>query len=261
MYERYTERARRTIFFAKEEAVAAKSSYIEPEHLLLAIIQSCEPELNDALKLRDFESDLRAEFPGQPENIGSKRADVPLSNQSRRLLGNAAEEADKLNSFAIEPRRLLLGILRETESPAARFLSAHGIDLASTRRVAASLPTEPGGPTTESILRHDAWIKNARRRSWISQAMQIVLFVLLAILMSRSQVSGKHLLVAGIAWMLGVCFWRALRKGGIWGFKVSNRHRVIAASVVYGVLWLYQILLFGWVVPLGIGIYRTIAWP
>src|SRR6185437_3643082 len=255
-------RARRTIFFAKEEAVAAKSSYIEPEHLLLAIIRCCEPELNEFLKLNTFEETLRAELPKAIDRaIYSENFPVPLSNQSKRVLAYAAEEAERLNSFGIRPGHLLLGILRETESPAARFLSAHGIDLASTRRVAASLPTEPGGPTTESILRHDAWIKNARRRSWISQAMQIVLFVLLAILMSRSQVSGKQLLVAGIAWMLGGCFWRALRKGGIWGFKVSNRHRVIAASVGYGVLSLYQILRFGWVVPLGIGIYRTIAWP
>ena len=262
MYERYTERARRTIFFAKEEAVAAKSSYIEPEHLLLAIIRCCEPELNEFLKLNTFEETLRAELPKATDRaIYSENFPVPLSNQSKRVLAYAAEEAERLNSLGIRPGHLLLGILRERESFASRFLLAHGIDQSLARRVISSLPPEPGGPTTESIRRHDVWIKGKRRMYWVALAAQAALLVLLGVLVAHSRVSGKHLLVTGISWLVVVCGWRFVGKMRMWGIKFSNRHRIMATLIVYGVVSLYRILLSGWVVPLGIGIYRTIVWP
>jgi hypothetical protein len=262
MYERYTERARRTIFFAKEEAVAAKSSYIEPEHLLLAIIRCCEPELNEFLKLNTFEETLRAELPKATDRaIYSENFPVPLSNQSKRVLAYAAEEAERLNSLGIRPGHLLLGILRERESFACGFLSAHGIDLTAARQVIASLPPEPGGPTTESIRKHLEGQQPARSLFWIPRGVTIGLLVLLGGLVAHSRVSGKHLLVTGISWLVVVCGWRFVGKMRMWGIKFSNRHRIMATLIVYGVVSLYRILLSGWVVPLGIGIYRTIVWP
>src|SRR6185437_13128647 len=252
-------RARRTIFFAKEEAVAAKSSYIEPEHLLLAIIRCCEPELNEFLKLNTFEETLRAELPKTPDHaIYSEDFPVPLSNQSKRVLAYAAEEAERLNSLGIRPGHLLLGILRERESFACGFLSAHGIDLTAARQVIASLPPEQGGPTTESIRKHLEGQQRARRLFWIPRGVTIGLLVLLGVLVAHSRVSGKHLLVTGISWLLMVCAWIAVGKAGMWGFKSSNHHPAIGTLTVYGLIWLYQILMFGWIIPLGIGMYRTI---
>ncbi len=141
MYERYTENARRGIFSAREEAIAAGSPYIETEHLLLAIIRCCEPELDERLRLRNIEDALRAEVPAKPHPATrSKNADLPLSNQSKRVLAYAAEEAERLGSRGIGPGHLLLGILREPESFACQFLSAHGIELTAARKWIASLP-------------------------------------------------------------------------------------------------------------------------
>jgi hypothetical protein len=261
MYERYTERARQVIFFSQQEAVSAGSSYIEPEHVLLGIMRCCEPELNAILKLNALESTLRADLPKSADRaIYTENFPVPLSNRGKRVLGYAAEEADRLNSLGIGPAHLLLGILREPESSNCHFLLAHGIHLTAARDVISSLPPEPDGPTIESIHRHDAWKKRKKRMYLLAKAAQIALLVLLAVLVGNSQISGKYLFTIGVGWMLFVCAWLAVGKSGIWGFKFSNRHPIAATVIVYGLIWLYQILLYGWVIPLGIGIYRTFAW-
>src|SRR5690348_13085293 len=123
MFERYTERTRRVIFSARQEAVAAESPYIEPGHLLLAIIRCCEPELNQLLQLNKLEGMLRADLPKTTDRaLYSENFSVPLSDHGKRVLGYAAEEADGLNSLGVWPGHLLLGILREQESFAFRFL-------------------------------------------------------------------------------------------------------------------------------------------
>jgi ClpA/ClpB-like protein len=224
-------------------------------------MRCCEPELSELLKLNTFEETLRANLPKMTDRaIYTDDSAVPLSNQSKRVLAYAAEEAERLRSLGIRAGHLLLGILREQESFACGFLSARGIDLTTARQVIASLPPEPSDPMPQAVHKHLAWRRRTRRLSWISGAAQIGLLMLLAILTARSHASGKHLLMTGVAWMLVVCAWLALRKERMWGFKFSNRHRVIATSIIYVVVWLYQILLYGWVIPLGIGIYRTIAW-
>lgn len=258
MYERYTERARQVIFFSQQEAVSAGSSYIEPEHVLLGIMRCCEPELNAILKLNALESTLRADLPKSADRaIYTENFPVPLSNRGKRVLGYAAEEAERLCSPGIGPGHLLLGVLREYGSCAERFLTAHGIDLAATRRVLGAMPPtqEPAGaPLFRSR------VARLRARFWIAAAAQLLLLVLLAVGLAYAPISGKHLLLTGISWLLLVCAWLAVRKEGMWGFKFGNRHRFIAILIIYGLACLYQVLLLGWVIPLGIGIYRTIAW-
>jgi ATP-dependent Clp protease ATP-binding subunit ClpA len=87
MYERYTEKARHAIFFAREEAAGVGSSYIEPEHLLLAVMRFCEADLDEALKLKALEDSVRTELARTAHrNITSKNWGFPLSNQSTRIL-------------------------------------------------------------------------------------------------------------------------------------------------------------------------------
>src|SRR3954452_18783677 len=93
MYERYTEKARHAIFMAREEAARVSSSYIEPEHLLLGAMRSCEAELDEALNLKGLEDSVRTELARTAQrNVTSKNAFLPISNQSKRILAYAAEE-------------------------------------------------------------------------------------------------------------------------------------------------------------------------
>src|SRR5215831_8667868 len=101
MFERYTEKARRVIFFARYEASQFGSPYIETEHLLLGLLReekflvrqvfNADPEA--AMEAIRREIEARAK-------IGKKTStsvDLPLSNESKRALAFAAEEAERLS--------------------------------------------------------------------------------------------------------------------------------------------------------------------
>ncbi len=129
MFERYTEKARRTIFFARYEASASGSPFIETEHMLLGLLRE-----NAALSTRFFRSQtapevLRNEIARErpPRPSFSTSVDVPLSNESKRVLAYAAEEAERLNHQHIGTEHLLLGLLRENGTLAAKLLAQHGV--------------------------------------------------------------------------------------------------------------------------------------
>ena len=125
MFERYTEKARRVIFFARYEASQYGSPYIETEHLLLGLVRE---DMRIFLRLKFLNAEaVRSEIdarslkrPSFPTII-----DLPLSNESRRVLAYAAEEADRLEHGHIGTEHLLLGLLRENGSYAAEILRNH----------------------------------------------------------------------------------------------------------------------------------------
>ena len=262
MYERYSENARRVIFLATHEARAAGAAYIEPEHLLLGIVRCGDRRLERILKLTNLEGALRAELLAKPHpTSSSKNADVPLSNQSIRVLRYGMEEADKQNSPGIGPEHLLLGVLRDPDGIASRFLLAHGVDLNATRRSIGSLPPA-GEPATASAFRAQVASLRARTRRaryWVS-AVQLGILALLGFVMVSMPISGNHLLWIGIAWLLAVCAWIAawhlVEPSGMWGFKFSARHGTLAMFLIYSKASLYQLFLFGWLIPVALGIYR-----
>jgi hypothetical protein len=73
-------------------------------------MRSSELERNQLLKLKDLESALRADRAASAQLDTTSKRDVPLSNQSKRILAYAAEEAARLKSPAIGGGQLLLGI-------------------------------------------------------------------------------------------------------------------------------------------------------
>jgi Clp amino terminal domain, pathogenicity island component/NTF2 fold immunity protein len=157
MFERYTESARRVIFFARYEVSQLGGTAIESEHLLLGLLR--DGAVLDRF-LRDAASnDLRDEITGRTtvkERVATS-VDLPLSNESRRILGYAAEEAERLKSPQIGPEHLLLGILREEESAAAQVLSGRGLKLNVVREEVARAPmpqvstgTPPGFALSDS---------------------------------------------------------------------------------------------------------------
>lgn len=144
MFERYTEKARRTIFFARYEASQFGSPYIETEHLLLGLLRE-----NRALTYRFLGShaaleSIRKQIQGitKIREAASTSVDLPLSNECKRILHCGADEADRLGHKHIGTEHLLLGVLREKDCLAANLLTERGLTLEQVREVLAKEPME-----------------------------------------------------------------------------------------------------------------------
>jgi Clp amino terminal domain, pathogenicity island component len=133
MFERYTEKARRVIFFARYEASAFGSPSIETEHLLLGFLREYKG-ISRLLPNVDDDS-IRKEIAAATlvrECIPAS-VDLPLSNESKDVLKYAADEADRLNHRHIGTEHLLLGLLHEKKHFAAQLLGQRGAELEKLR--------------------------------------------------------------------------------------------------------------------------------
>ena len=135
MFERYTEKARRIVFFARYEASEFGSSAIETEHLLLGILREDKALVHRFLPPSDsvvsIRQRIRALTPSRQKI--STSVDLPLSHESKRVLAYSAEEAEKLTHGHIGPEHLLLGLLREEKSLAANLLQERGLTIEKVR--------------------------------------------------------------------------------------------------------------------------------
>jgi ATP-dependent Clp protease ATP-binding subunit ClpC len=136
MFERYTEKARRVIFFARYEASQFGAPAIEPEHLLLGLMR--EDKTLTARFLARAQTSLEAirkEIEGRAplrEKI-STSVELPLAPETKRVLAYAHEESDRLQHRHIGTEHLLLGLLREERSMAAEILYERGLKLHAVR--------------------------------------------------------------------------------------------------------------------------------
>ncbi len=136
MFERYTEKARRVIFFARYEASQLGALQIEAEHVLLGLIREDKTISNrffhraqasvEAIR-KDVESRIVLR-PRHPHTI-----DLPLSIEAKRVLAFSAEESERLSNRHIGTEHLLLGLLREENTLAAEILYERGIRLTDIR--------------------------------------------------------------------------------------------------------------------------------
>jgi hypothetical protein len=152
MFERYTEKARRTIFFGRYEASQFGSAYIESEHLLLGLLRENKSLANTFLHSQGAVESIRKQVEGQTvirEKV-STSVDLPLSNECKRILAYAAEEADRLSHKFVGTEHLFLGILREQDCFAAKLLRECGIALEMAREQIGSTPPEQLGRTPKS---------------------------------------------------------------------------------------------------------------
>lgn len=137
MFERYTEKARRLIFFAAYEASDFGSSEITTEQLLVGLIRE-DParfEKLTGVSPQLIREQIVREIPRQ--NPIGKSIDLPLSAGAKRVLAYSADEADRLRSRRIGTEHILLGLLREDDTPAERLLRQHGATLETVRKASA----------------------------------------------------------------------------------------------------------------------------
>jgi quercetin dioxygenase-like cupin family protein len=146
MFERYTEGARRSLFFSRYEASRLGSVSIETEHLLYGLSRE-----NQGLIVRLFAS-LGVSPEALQREIEKRVAagrdmiptsvEIPFSTETKRVLQLGAEEADRLQSTSIGTEHLFLGLLREEGTVAASILADKGVRLANTRERIAQLQHE-----------------------------------------------------------------------------------------------------------------------
>ena len=164
MFERYTEKARRVVFFARFEASRYGSFYIETEHLLLGLLREDQQLLKIFLREEDLEGRLRIEIEQhirQGERI-STSVEIPLTTECQKALKLASEEAQRLAHRHIGTEHVLLGIIGVEGSLAAKLLRARGLRAATVREKIAMYfrPTTPvveqrhegGKSTLESFI-------------------------------------------------------------------------------------------------------------
>jgi ATP-dependent Clp protease ATP-binding subunit ClpC len=145
MFEKYNEKARRALFFARYEASKLGSRVIESEHILLGILREGEETVGELLRRFQVKSEeLRSEIEGERvfvERISST-AELPLSEESKKILAYASHEAESMLHSTVGSEHLLIGILRVEGCTAMRLLTQHGFDLFNVREEVGSIVKE-----------------------------------------------------------------------------------------------------------------------
>ncbi len=150
MFEKYTEKARRVIFFARYETSQLGARRIETEHVLLGLLREAKalssrffPHAEAALEA------IRRQIEGRTvaRDKVSTSVELPLSDESKRVLTYAAEEADRLMCNYIGTEHILLGLLREEKSLAAEILYENGLRLSRVREELAGSGPERAAPS------------------------------------------------------------------------------------------------------------------
>ena len=136
VWQRFTERARRVVFFAQEEAGRLGENYVSTEHLLLGLVRE-----SDSVAARILEtlgvsaSRVRTEIERQvTKGDGRTGPDMQLTPRAKRVIDLAYDEARQLNNNYIGTEHLLLGLIRENDGLAGRVLAKFGVDIERTRR-------------------------------------------------------------------------------------------------------------------------------
>jgi len=144
----FGERVRRACFFARYEASQFQSPLVETEHLLLGILREGVPRMELFVPAAISKESLRIqieEYAAVCQKV-SVSPGLPFSEECERVLTFAEEEAVLLGRRQVELEHMLLGLLREEGSRAARILRERGAELDRIRKALAA-PLDPGEPS------------------------------------------------------------------------------------------------------------------
>lgn len=141
MFERFTDRARRVVVLAQDEARGLNHNYIGTEHLLLGLITEGEGVAAKALEMMDIKrDDVRAaviDIIGEGEK--PVEGHIPFTPRAKRVFELSLREALQLGHNYIGTEHLLLGLLKEGEGVAAQVLTKLGADLSQVRQTVIQL--------------------------------------------------------------------------------------------------------------------------
>jgi uncharacterized protein (TIGR03435 family) len=174
MFERFTERTQRVLFFARYEASQLGSTGIDTEHLLLGLIRQGKGLTNrlfaDAgIAFDDIRHEVLRRVPARAKT--STSMEIPFSAAAERVLQDAAQEADRLLHDYVGTEHLLLGLLSEQGSVAADVLTSRGLRLDRVREQIVGLlsdgerPGHPGPPGIPANTFKWPWLPFVASRS------------------------------------------------------------------------------------------------
>jgi len=147
MWQRFTERARKVVFYAQEEAQRFGEGYVSTEHLLLGLVREQDSVAARVLdKLGVSLGRIKAEIEKQlPRGDVRNNQEMSLTPRAKRVIDLAYDEARNLNNNYIGTEHLLLGLIREGDGLAGRVLNKLGVDLERARREVMSLQDGDSG--------------------------------------------------------------------------------------------------------------------
>jgi ATP-dependent Clp protease ATP-binding subunit ClpC len=134
VFERYTEPARRAIFFSLWHARLGEEAAIDSVHLLRGLTQEENSRANTIFQLREqfpIQGDRPSRF-ATHEDV--PKPDLPLNPEAKRILARTAWEANAMRDYWIDNEHLLLGVLAEPRCQAAQYLAKAGLSLKHARR-------------------------------------------------------------------------------------------------------------------------------
>ncbi len=142
MFEKFTERGRKVIIFAKEEAEKRQNDYLGTEHLLLAILREDDGLPVAILKkmgltVEELRMEIERNLPAGMNLLTF--GDIPFTPRAKKVLELAVEEARLLGHNYIGSEHLLLGLIREDEGIAGKILRNLGANLLGARQLTINL--------------------------------------------------------------------------------------------------------------------------
>ncbi|HEX5044172.1 MAG TPA: ATP-dependent Clp protease ATP-binding subunit [Candidatus Polarisedimenticolaceae bacterium] len=142
MFEKFTEKAKRILFLARYEASQQGSKVIGTEHILLGLLKEGEETTRELFSRANVSMDLlqaELERRGPAREKLSTSVEIPFSEETKKSLQYAEEEAERLMHPHIGTEHLLLGLLRQEDAVAGRMLAERGMRLYAVREDAVNI--------------------------------------------------------------------------------------------------------------------------
>ena len=146
MFKRFTERARKVIILAREEAEKNQHEYLGTEHLLLGVLKDAGGVAIAVLQrlgvdLKQVRAEVERNMPASSNTLII--GDIPFTSRAKKVLEYSVEEARSMGHSYIGTEHLLLGLVREKDGVGARVLNGLGITYADIREQTINLLREP----------------------------------------------------------------------------------------------------------------------
>src|SRR5216684_6807969 len=152
-FDKFTERARKVLSLAQEEAQRFQHNYIGTEHLLLGLVREGEGVAakvlsNLGVELNKVRDTVEAII-GRGDRI--VLGEIGLTPRAKKVIELAVDEARRLNHYYIGTEHLLLGLVREGEGIAAGVLESLGVNLEKVRTQTIQVLSQPGIPQKTEV--------------------------------------------------------------------------------------------------------------